>query len=492
MMSRADAFAQVYPAAKDLSMSMQEIADERTTLQDRIDELSMTREQLLAKERAALHDTNRPLWDRIKALESEADAVEKATAAAQAAQQVAAGLLSDIDSAFTVLQRVIDREKAALQSQVASHTEAANKIRAVSNSLRSTIDSMRDPGEQAADRVSSQRDLKSYLSTALSSGVLPDSDKLQATLGILAQDSSSQFASFADFQRDFYITRNDMSELATLSDTALTVEERSLQTLEDQLTAYDKMLEREQNQIDLLKGISTIGLSIEQAVLTLRGSMQTAAANPVVAAGSAINDAYKTHLGRAPDAAGLEYWKGAAAGGMPVSEIVGGIANSTEADLSKLYQSVLGRPPDAAGLAFFAASYGPTMDAAEKADFLKSAQNSDEYKKSKVPGYAAGGDHAGGWRIVGENGPELEATGPARIFNATQTNGLMRSLASPQENNMALLTELRLLRQQVERLEAAAVSTAENTGQVADQFDNVTDGGNAMRSEVLPWQQVQG
>lgn len=43
-----------------------------------------------------------------------------------------------------------------------------------------------------------------------------------------------------------------------------------------------------------------------------------------------------------------------------------------------------------------------------------------------VPGFAAGGDHAGGLRLVGEKGPELEATGPARIFNASQTAQILR------------------------------------------------------------------
>lgn len=38
-----------------------------------------------------------------------------------------------------------------------------------------------------------------------------------------------------------------------------------------------------------------------------------------------------------------------------------------------------------------------------------------------VKGFASGGDHLGGFRIVGERGPELEATGPSRIFNADQT-----------------------------------------------------------------------
>ncbi|MEJ1933988.1 hypothetical protein WDZ92_27645 [Nostoc sp. NIES-2111] len=43
-----------------------------------------------------------------------------------------------------------------------------------------------------------------------------------------------------------------------------------------------------------------------------------------------------------------------------------------------------------------------------------------------IPGFATGGDFSGGLRIVGENGPELEATGPARIFNADQTQQILR------------------------------------------------------------------
>ncbi len=44
-----------------------------------------------------------------------------------------------------------------------------------------------------------------------------------------------------------------------------------------------------------------------------------------------------------------------------------------------------------------------------------------------IPGFAAGGQHAGGLRIVGEKGPELELTGPARIFSASQTAQLLQA-----------------------------------------------------------------
>ncbi|MCA0963219.1 hypothetical protein [Salipiger bermudensis] len=58
-----------------------------------------------------------------------------------------------------------------------------------------------------------------------------------------------------------------------------------------------------------------------------------------------------------------------------------------------------------------------------------------------VPAFAAGGLHAGGLRLVGENGPELEVTGPARYYSAPQTRGM---LSRSEE-----LAELRLLRKEL-------------------------------------------
>jgi hypothetical protein len=43
------------------------------------------------------------------------------------------------------------------------------------------------------------------------------------------------------------------------------------------------------------------------------------------------------------------------------------------------------------------------------------------------PGYASGGDHPGGLRIVGETGWEVEATGPSRIWNQDQIASALRS-----------------------------------------------------------------
>lgn len=48
------------------------------------------------------------------------------------------------------------------------------------------------------------------------------------------------------------------------------------------------------------------------------------------------------------------------------------------------------------------------------------------------PTFATGGTHTGGFRIVGENGPELEATGPARIYSAAETAEILSAdVAAP-------------------------------------------------------------
>ncbi len=61
-----------------------------------------------------------------------------------------------------------------------------------------------------------------------------------------------------------------------------------------------------------------------------------------------------------------------------------------------------------------------------------------------APAFASGGVHSGGMRIVGENGPELEVTGPSRIFDNASTMELLSgnnvvSAINVLNNNMELL-----------------------------------------------------
>lgn len=76
----------------------------------------------------------------------------------------------------------------------------------------------------------------------------------------------------------------------------------------------------------------------------------------------------------------------------------------------------------------------------------------------RLHGYAAGGDHPGGWRIVGEEGPEIEATGPARYFSAQKTREIMSGGGGGEVNE---------LRKEVASLRYALETIAVNTGKTA-------------------------
>lgn len=73
-------------------------------------------------------------------------------------------------------------------------------------------------------------------------------------------------------------------------------------------------------------------------------------------------------------------------------------------------------------------------------------------KGDPVPAFAAGGLHAGGLRLVGERGPELEVTGPARYWSTSQTAAMLGGGG----NSDAVVRELRELREE-NRAQASAI-----------------------------------
>jgi hypothetical protein len=83
---------------------------------------------------------------------------------------------------------------------------------------------------------------------------------------------------------------------------------------------------------------------------------------------------------------------------------------------------------------------------------------------------------------VGERGPELEVTGPARYYSAAETSRMMSGSGSraamPGEDGM--VDELRALRKEVAMLRDEARATAINTGRTQDIMKRVTRNGESM------------
>jgi flagellar biosynthesis chaperone FliJ len=82
----------------------------------------------------------------------------------------------------------------------------------------------------------------------------------------------------------------------------------------------------------------------------------------------------------------------------------------------------------------------------------------------ETPAFAAGGMHMGGLRMVGENGPELEVTGPARYFSAGQTASMMGGGAE-------VAQELRGLREENKAQARALVGLQSRMTRLLERWD---------------------
>ena len=88
----------------------------------------------------------------------------------------------------------------------------------------------------------------------------------------------------------------------------------------------------------------------------------------------------------------------------------------------------------------------------------------DNYLRGQgISKYASGGSFPGGWRVVGEEGPELEYTGPSQITSNASSKALL--------DNSEVVKELKSLR---EDIKAYGYAIAKNTGKsakVSDRWD---------------------
>jgi hypothetical protein len=81
----------------------------------------------------------------------------------------------------------------------------------------------------------------------------------------------------------------------------------------------------------------------------------------------------------------------------------------------------------------------------------------------KIPGYADGGAFGGGMRIVGERGPELEVTGPSRIYSNKDTVSML--------DNRVIVKAIEDLRKDMVDGQYAIARSCEKTARYIDMWD---------------------
>lgn len=355
--------------------------------------------------------------------------------AVQAKEQAKA----QVNSAFSALQKSVETERNRIAEQynaaveesnkrIQGVTESIGKLKTLSEALKSTVDTIRP-----LERDQAKQQIRDAINAARAGGELPQAESLRNALGVLgnSQTISANSGSF-EFAREQAKTANLVAELGSVTDSQLQLDERSLAALEDSRTRLDQgfkdelgrldsLLTQGQAQIDTLNGINTSVLSLADA---LRG----------------FNVA------------------SAAAGGSAVGQSATGVSYKDIRDFSASHT------PDQIYAA--AQQYGVSS-----ADIVASgaftADQINGYLNSKgLPKFAKGGFHSGGLRIVGERGPEIEATGPSRI---TSNNDLSKLLSNDDvvAKLLLLITEIQknnTYNQRVaSKLDAVTVQTPNGT-----------------------------
>ncbi|MFS2157122.1 DUF4214 domain-containing protein [Pseudomonas sp. Pseusp122] len=371
-------------------------------------------------------------------LESRAKSARDAALAAQDAALAAA--TTSVNNAFSAVQRAVAAEQknvtdaynarvGSLNDMAATAQKSISDMTGISNALANALKALRGTSSDAVKmlRNQAQATLQAALATARSGGSISGVSGLDDALSTVSSNTTDLYSSLEDFNRDQGRTANVVAELNGLTNSQLSTEEQLLATVQEQIKSakdqyddemarLDKQLDTAQKQLDALNGVDNSVISVAQAIANLGSAISAAAAVKSAVASGSI-------------------------GASPVLNSGSGGAPSPN-DLNSLYQSVLGRDADPAGMMYWAGQLG---SGAQTADTIANAIRNDAIKNGEIPRYAAGGMFGGGLRLVGENGPELEVTGPSRIYSANQTASMLNGSGSAD----ATVAELRQLRVEI-------------------------------------------
>lgn len=416
-----------------------------------------------------------------KAAETAAEGAK--TAADEAAKALEESRKKAKEVAYANFEAAIQREQKYWQDVASASQEAISSLSSALSTLKSNARDLYGSVDATQQMLAAQGMV--YIEEALS-GVrggrkLTDYAGLTDAIGAARGGiTSGRYATQFERERDALILAGQLTELAEKGDAQLSVEERQLKASQEQLERLDKTLTYWR---DLLAGNDKqidATLSVEAAIQALKALMF-----PDTSGGTGGS---KTPV---PGGNGRPGWGQGGAGSGTTSKYgsvnnVGGITwrdpitdpdRIAHLDDINAIKSKYDGTGDVAGLWAEASAAGATAkDLADIYGFFE-RDVIEALRNAGVPGFASGGLHMGGLRMVGERGPELEVTGPARYWSSAQTQQMLSGAGG---GNEELLAEVRALRAEVSILRTAAQRTAQNTDPLpamADQFDTVAASG---------------
>jgi len=406
-----------------------------------------------------------------------ANAFEQVRSALQAEIDKFVSDLSNVKGLFarsaaaekTSLTDAANSQKSALQKQIDAMNGVSDASKKAADNLNSVIDALEGAINNLRDidvlKKTNYADAVSQIDKMIAQagqGIFPDSKDLQQPLSVITSNTADSYASSFDFNRDQLVQASKLEELANLAgkelgfeDKVIEADEKQLQALQDQIQLIDDQLQADlkaldeitkwgEAQFNALEGIDASIVTMDEAqkaVAELTSKYQDDQVKKIEAQMKQAEDEHKKSM----------------------------------LSLNMIYQAGLMQLNALQGInaTLGSANYhlGILSQSVQAADQAK--KQADEAAKD-VPGFAAGGYHKGGLRIVGEDGPELELTGPAKYWDASTTRSILQGSPDPSG-------EVRSLREDSRSQANAIVSLLARFTKQIDRWDR--DGMPAVRTE---------
>lgn len=428
----ARATADVSAAFADLGVALPATRDEMRALVDAQDTTTEAgarlRAQLLGLVPAFVEVSD-------SAAAAAAAAAESSIRAAQDAEREAQRAVADAKSA---LRAAYARESGELQRTIDQFDRFAKSLRSFREQLWRTQASPLDTQARYGEVARQFEDVARRARLGDVEAIEQLQDISSAYLDVSREASESA----EDYYRRFASVQRVLDSTESLA-------QRQADVARQQLDALTR-------QVSALITINDSVISVKDAIVHLQGALQAAMAAQK-AAMAAQEAAMAAQKAAAPamqpysvnDTPAERRAKVEAQTGVTVSSQDPALVAAAKV----LYQSING----GASMAQYnaaAAAVGGNIAAAVGWDGSREGAE----KLRQVYGFASGGYHTGGLRLVGENGPELEVTGPSRIYSAEQTRDLLRG-----SGNDELIAELRALRAENAQLRAEVRAIAKYT-----------------------------
>lgn len=433
-------------------------------------------------------------------------AEEQAREEQRLAEELLAETQRRVDEASDMLRQSFDAEKSRLQSEYDARVEhesdmeallqrsfAAQKT-ALTDAYQSTLDVLNSRLQTSRDNISAllsavdkltsarrgmeEVNRQSVLSAIMSvrgitagvrSGDMSGLDNLDRYLSVLTADNSAMYSTAVDYRRDQLRSAAAMADLEAVTGDQLTVEERTLDRIEQQIERAEQQHQRQMqaldDQLNAVLGVDESTVSVSDAIAMYELAKAAVNATQFEAEMSALDAQLNALLGIDQSvqslSSALAGYTAARAQQEQVRIDTGTAQGSTSRSfVESLYHSMVGRAGDQEGIDWWTADL--------EAGRLTPSQLVDTFRDAvidhgEIPRFAGGGEHSGGWRIVGEREPELEYTGPSRIYNGSQAKSLV--------DTSEMTAAIKSMAAEIRQLKGYIKQTTKNTGETRDRLN---------------------